>query len=129
MTRALVRQGYLTPAGATPEIRVRSELGMFEITVKGSGTLTRQETPISITEDEFEELWPLTMGARIEKQRIRIPYGELTIELDFYENSDGLITAEVEFPSPEAAAMFEPPSWFGREITDDLGLRNRALAR
>jgi CYTH domain-containing protein len=129
LTRSLVRQGYLTPKGATPEIRVRAESDKFELTIKGAGTLSRQETPILLTEAQFNELWPLTLGARIEKQRIRIPQGEVVIELDLYVDSEGLMTAEVEFASQEEAEKFSPPYWFGREVTQDPSFRNRALAR
>ena len=34
----------------------------------------------------------------------------------------------MEFPSEDASRAFEPPSWFGRELTDDPRYRNRALA-
>ena len=129
LPRSLVRQGYLTPKGASPEIRVRAEGEKFELTIKGAGTLSRQETPILLTESQFNELWPLTLGARIEKQRIRIPQGEVVIELDLYVDLEGLMTAEVEFASQEEAEKFSPPSWFGREVTQDPSFRNRALAR
>ena len=36
--------------------------------------------------------------------------------------------AEVEFPSEDASQAFDPPSWFGHELTDDPRYRNRALA-
>jgi CYTH domain-containing protein len=36
--------------------------------------------------------------------------------------------AEVEFESEAAADEFEPPDWFGPEVTDDPRYANRALA-
>ena len=36
----------------------------------------------------------------------------------------GLSVAEVEFATEDAADAFEPPAWFGREVTDDLGSRS-----
>jgi adenylate cyclase len=36
--------------------------------------------------------------------------------------------AEVEFPDETTAAGFEPPAWFGRELTDDWRYANRSLA-
>jgi adenylate cyclase len=53
----------------------------------------------------------------------------VTIELDVYHGQlEGLITAEIEFASAEAAAAFRPPAWLGREITDDPGYKNKRLA-
>jgi CYTH domain-containing protein len=40
----------------------------------------------------------------------------------------GLMVAEVEFPSEEAARAFVPPAWFGREVTNDSRYKNRRLA-
>ena len=52
------------------------------------------------------------------------------IELDVYTGAlEGLRVAEVEFPDDAAADAFEPPAWFGREVTDDARYKNRALAR
>jgi len=51
------------------------------------------------------------------------------IELDVFGGSlDGLIMAEVEFRSAEELAAFEPPDWFGRDVTDDNRYTNAALA-
>jgi CYTH domain-containing protein len=55
--------------------------------------------------------------------------GGLTIELDVYTGAlDGLVLAEVEFSSEAASAAYEPPAWFGPEVTEDLRYANRALA-
>jgi adenylate cyclase len=42
---------------------------------------------------------------------------------------EGLITAEVEFDSVSDSEGFDPPPWFGDEITDDARYANQALAR
>ena len=40
------------------------------------------------------------------------------IELNKYEDmNDGKMVASVSFDSPEEAALFEIPAWFGKEIT------------
>ena len=41
---------------------------------------------------------------------------------------DGLLTAEIEFPSVEASEAFEPPAWLGRDVTGDGSYANQALA-
>jgi adenylate cyclase len=59
-----------------------------------------------------------------------IPAGDRMIELDVYEGPlAGLVTAEVEFPSERDGSAFEPPAWFGEEVTDDDRYKNEALAR
>jgi CYTH domain-containing protein len=34
----------------------------------------------------------------------------------------------VEFADADTAASFQPPAWFGAEVTDDVRYRNRSLA-
>jgi CYTH domain-containing protein len=36
--------------------------------------------------------------------------------------------AEVEFPSQKEAKEFHLPTWFGKEVTDDITYTNRYLA-
>ena len=74
-------------------------------------------------------MWAATEGKRLEKTRYEIPYQDRTIELDIYRvNLDGLLSAEVEFPSEEASDLFTPPEWFGREVTGDKAYKNQSLA-
>jgi adenylate cyclase len=58
-----------------------------------------------------------------------IPYQGLEIELDVYEDElEGFVIAEVEFDSEQQADDFEPPAWFGREVTGEDAYMNRSLA-
>jgi adenylate cyclase len=88
------------------------------------------EEEIEIDADRFARLWPLTEDRRLEKTRYLIPgLGELTIELDVYSGGlTGLVVAEVEFGSEDAADAFRPPEWFGSEVTDYERFKNRTLA-
>jgi adenylate cyclase len=109
---------------------VRRRGGQAYLTVKSGGGRVRVEEEIEIDDGRFERLWPLTEGRRIEKTRYEIPAdGGLTIELDVYTGAlDGLVTAEVEFGSEEAADAYEPPEWLGEDITEDLRYKNQRLA-
>ena len=52
-----------------------------------------------------------------------------TIEVDVYGGAhDGLVVAEIEFPSVAASESFAPPDWIGEEVTGDDRWSNRALA-
>ena len=64
------------------------------------------------------------------KVRHFVPLGEgLRAEVDVYAGElDGLRTAEVEFDSRADADRFEPPAWFGEELTGDERYANRSLA-
>ncbi len=125
-----IDQGYLVSDGET-EIRVRSKgSGCFLTVKKGHGGV-REETEIRISRDQFEPLWALTEGWRVSKRRHRIDLDDaLTAEMDVYAGRlEGLVTVEVEFGSEEASRSFEPPEWFGRELTGDVRYSNQQMAR
>ena len=65
---------------------------------------------MAIDERRFESLWALTDGRRVSKTRHLIPLDDgLTAELDVYAGAlEGLLTAEIEFPSLEASEAFAP---------------------
>ena len=112
-------------------MRIRRRDGAASLTVKAGGGRSRVEEEIEIDAEPFGRLWPLTEGRRLEKTRYLIPgSGELTIELDVYSGGlRGLMVAEVEFGSEDAADAFQPPEWFGSEVTDDGRFKNQKLAR
>jgi CYTH domain-containing protein len=139
-----ISQGYLSyePSGGV-EVRVRARGRDHLLTVKRGKGAVRDEVELLLTRDQFDALWPLTAGKRIRKTRYVIPLTTATetafesagdptgtsAELDIYEEElEGLVVVEVEFPTVAAAAAFEPPAWFGREITNDERFKNRVLA-
>lgn len=137
--RTLVRQGYMPiEHGKTlaqrlgletdfeiAEARLRAKGTRYFFTLKGEGTLSREEQEREIDEGVFQENWPLTEGRRIEKTRLEIPYEGLTAEIDLYRDRD-LITAEVECPDVETAQRLRP---IGKDITEDKRYKNKNLAR
>lgn len=128
-TRTSLRQGYLALDGDV-EVRLRQAGERCTLTVKGGRGLVRLEEELDLDAPRFEALWPLTEGRRLEKTRYALPLaGGLLCELDEYHGPlAGLLVAEVEFPSPAAAAAFAPPSWLRREVTGDDRYANRTLA-
>jgi adenylate cyclase len=125
-----VRQGYLAVESDGTEVRVRDRDGAATLTVKKGRGVVRTEEEIDIGSDEFDRLWPLTDGRRVEKRRHLIPAAAgLTIELDVYAGHlESLATAEVEFGSEADSRDFAPPDWFGRELTGDARFSNQRLA-
>ncbi len=127
--RHVINQGYLVPGENGVEVRLRRSNEDHFLTVKSKHGLEREEHNIPLTEQQWTDLWPLTAGRRLKKLRFDIPHGELIIELDvFLGLNDGLVVAEVEFPSTAAAHEFVPPTWFDEEVTGDPHFSNRHRA-
>jgi adenylate cyclase len=128
-----IRQGYLTDSGAGTEVRVRAYGDTWLMTVKRShkavGAAVRDEIEFPIPEDVFDDLWQLTEGQRVVKVRYAVPVGQHTATVDVYvDRDDAPPVVEVEFDSEDAAAAFQPPSWFGPDVTGDSRYSNRRLA-
>ena len=125
----IINQGYLILCKNGPELRIRSAGKRYYLTIKGEGSLKRKEIETEITKAPFNSLWPHTIGKRIEKQRYSIIYGSQKVIIDEFANKHtGLIIAEIEFSSEKQALEFDPPPWFGKEVTHNPKYRNRNMA-
>ena len=52
------------------------------------------------------------------------------IELDVFQPPyEGLLLAEVEFPTEKAASAYTAPEWFGEEVTYSSRYHNSTLSR
>lgn len=123
------RQGYVAEDGDVA-VRVRITPSSAVLTVKAGRGVTRTEVEKPLTAEEAEALWQHTDGRRLTKVRHKIAVAGGVAELDVYEGAlAGLLTVEVEFETEDAARSFEPPAWFGREVTDDARWTNASLAR
>ncbi|MGH9251920.1 MAG: CYTH domain-containing protein [Acidimicrobiales bacterium] len=128
-TGASLRQAYVAVDGDV-EVRVRSDGTRHVLTVKGGEGLERAEVEVAIDTAAFDELWGLAGDRHLEKTRHRIDLDGLTAELDLYAGAlAGLAVVEVEFPSRREAEAFDPPDWFGVELTGRPDWSNASLAR
>lgn len=120
-------QGYIS---INPTIRIRREDDLCFLTIKGSGSLVHEEYQLEITNKQFEGLTSKLETPFVEKTRYLIPLpGGLTAELDVFEGAlSSLKVVEVEFESIEQARYFEPPYWFGGDVTDDYRYKNASLS-
>ena len=113
------RQGYLsTVKERTVRVRTIDDKGF--LTVKGvSLGATRSEYEYEIpAADADEMLDDLCEKPIIEKNRYKIPIGDVTWEVDeFLGVNDGLIVAEVELRTEDQS--FPKPDWIGDEVTGD----------
>ncbi|MFV0635736.1 CYTH domain-containing protein [Mitsuokella sp.] len=120
-----ILQGYVS---LLPEIRIRQvrkpdNQEFFYLTVKRGKGLMREEWETKISSREFshlvERLEPDTLF--IEKRRYYLPLDDGHVA-EFHRHEaalKGFNYVEVEFSSEEEANAFEPPAWFGREVTED----------
>ena len=126
-----IRQGYIS---TEPTIRLRRRDDEYILTVKGpahNNGLDRPEFELPLTKEQFEKLWEKTETGTIVKKRYIVPLDdELTAELDIYEGSlDGFMNVEVEFSTLKQAILFDPPEWFGAEVTEDRRYSNASLVK
>jgi adenylate cyclase len=124
-----LRQAYIAVEGDV-EVRVRSDGTRQVLTVKGGRGLERDEVEVAIDAAAFDDLWGLAGDRHLEKTRHRVDLDGLTAELALYAGVlAGLAVVEVEFASRQEAEAFDPPDWFGAELTGEAAWSNAALAR
>lgn len=121
-----IHQGYLL-ADKKGELRLRHQGDCYFLTVKGDGTLSREEWEIEAPKWVFNLLWPFSKGRRIEKTRFTVK----DVEVDVYRGRlAGLIILEREFPDEQAVAAFRLPEWAADavEVTANQAYKNKNLA-
>jgi len=123
----IMEQGYLN---TDPVVRVRKEDETYYLTYKGKGLLAREEYNLPLNREAYYHLVEKSDGIIIRKKRYLIPFEKYTIELDVFDTPyENLIIAEVEFDSEEEAANFQPPEWFGEDVTMDRRYHNSNLSQ
>ena len=131
---AKIEQGYLC---SEPVVRVRRDGDEYYMTYKGHGHLKREEYNLPLTKDAYEHLSKKCDGILVEKTRYMVPIGKLSAdsgeqmaELDIFHGAyEGLVYVEVEFQTVEEAKAFQPPSWFGIDVTELGFCSNSWLSR
>ncbi len=124
-----IAQAYITTVPVS--LRVRRMGDRRILTIKSGRGLERTEIERDLSDGEFEALWNLGAELRIEKRRhqVQLDTGDVA-ELDLFDGDlSGRRIVEVEFASTDEALAFDPPAWFGREVTDDPRYTNSSLAR
>ena len=123
-----IKQAYIS---TDPTIRIRQKDDEYILTVKGSGLMKKIEYELPLTEEQFAKLSKKIEYNIVEKTRYIIPLNNgLNAELDIYEGFlKGFMNVEVEFSSTKDAILFDPPTWFGKEVTQDYRFRNSNLAK
>ncbi len=125
-----MEQAYLNEH---PTVRIRRENDDYILTYKGvsDNDISHTEYNLPLTKEAFEHMLPKCDGRIIKKKRYRIPLEgtELCAELDIFDEPfSPLKIVEVEFPSTDAAGEFNPPAWFGEDVSHDRRFKNAVLA-
>ncbi len=132
-------QGYI-PSDGSQWVRLRQTLYTlhnrtvigeeYTWTIKGSGSVDRPERETPIWKQQFHVMWPVFEALSLHKHRYEMESrGAKVLHLDFYKNGEsGLITAEVEFDTPEQCEAYAPENWFGFEVSHEKEWTNYAMA-
>lgn len=110
------------------KVRVRKIGNGATLAIKGpKNGFARAEFEYSISlEDADTLLTEHCIGPVLEKIRHYVPYAGATWEIDqYYGLLDGIVLAEIELPSVQAAVSI--PDWIGQEVTDDIRYRKTSL--
>ena len=126
----LYRQAYIS---TEPEVRIRGSkikyregvVGpeTYKLAIKSTGTLSREEIQKSLSSEEFEALkrvGNLTNKDFIKKKYWIIPiHGyELTVGVVMEGTDKEFWYGEIEFETEVEANAFNPPEWFGEDVTN-----------
>lgn len=126
-----IEQGYLVSTYDL-EVRIRriDNKKFFQtIKLKGDLSLERKEIEFELSKSQFFKLWPNITGNKVSKKRYFHKEKGRVFEVDVYRDGlNGLKIAEIEFKSLKDANGFVPPTWLGKEVTDDFRYRNNVLA-
>lgn len=122
-------QGYICKeSGRTVRVRLWDDKGY--LTIKGAGSasgMSRYEWEKEISAEDARDLFMLCQSGIIDKTRYIVPVNGKIFEVDeFYGENAGLVMAEIELESEDAA--FTRPSWLGKEVTGDRRYYNSMLS-
>lgn len=124
-----IEQGYLAVGRGGLQVRLRKKGSVRSLTYKLGTKGEREEREVRLSAEQFDALWPATLGQRLIKVRYDVPWKKHTIEIDVYRGRhDGLVVAEVEFDDLKSCANFEAPKWLGKDVTGNRRYSNVALA-
>ena len=123
-----IEQGYLC---TSPVVRIRRQDDDYFLTYKSKGLMAREEYNLPLTPEAYRHLRPKADGILISKDRYVLPEKNgLFIELDiFHDTYEGVFLAEVEFPTEEAANAYNPPEWFGEDVTYSTKYHNSTMSQ
>ncbi|MBN2893579.1 MAG: hypothetical protein JXL97_17030 [Bacteroidales bacterium] len=129
LTSVSISQCYILSEG-DKIVRIRQIGDKFILGFKKGMGIERLEKEIEISESDFNYLKFIDFSSCVSKIRHNSQLGNYIAEIDeFTGRHKGLFIVEVEFPTLEEANKFVPPSWFGKEVTNEVEYTNVYLSR
>lgn len=131
LTRHSIDQTYLAIEDGQ-ELRVRriTDLDTGEVTFthtfKDGKGISRQEIEYSISEGIYTQMIDAVKAVPLVKERITGVWNGTTVEIDLYTQLE-LSVLEVEFDSLEEAESFNPPEWFGKDVSVEKQYSNKTV--
>jgi CYTH domain-containing protein len=122
----LVRQGFF-PDRSSRSAHVQISGGTGHLILVSHHAAGPLEEPAEISRAQAEALLELTAG-RTEYLSIPIDIGSHSATIQRFVTPASLDLISVAFKHDKAARKFQPPAWFGPEVTSDLGYGTRAIA-
>ncbi len=121
-------QGYLARGAVTVRVRIVDEARAW-LTLKGPRVgLSQPEFEYEVPLGDARELLAMASLGVVRKRRHYVPHAGQTFEVDVYEGPlEGLVTAELELE--HEAQQVAWPHWLGRDVSEEPGYSNSALAR
>jgi CYTH domain-containing protein len=121
-----VRQGFFPDrAGRSAHVEVAGDVGhLILVSLSSASPL---EEPAAISRPQAEALLDLTAG-RTEHLSLSVTIGSHSATIQRFIAPAPLDLISLAFKHDKTARKFQPPAWFGPEVTEDPGYRARSLA-
>ena len=121
---AYVEQGYVS---AEPEVRIRHGIDEltrkenYTLTIKGEGTLSRQEIETDVEKDFYDEVVAFINKPMITKKYRCYLFEGYHLEVSLVDEGmeHEFCYAEIEFSSEQEANAFVKPEFLGEEVTQE----------
>jgi CYTH domain-containing protein len=121
-----ITEGYF-PDQSDQNIYVRIEEGMGTLVLMASGAGEAVEEPAELPRAHAEALLAFAAGG-IDYRRIDLRIGTHSAHISRFFTPERLDLIAVESGQEEQARKFQPPPWFGPEVTAEPTYRNRSVA-
>jgi len=122
----LVRQGYF-PEGPSRSTHIQLEGEAGHLVLVSQSSTGLHEDMAAITRLQAEALLELTAG-QAELQNVSVDIGPHAAILHRLNSPGPLDLITIVFKQDKAARKFQPPAWFGPEVTHDPTYQIRAIA-
>jgi len=126
--RTRIHLGYILQ-DENREVRLRVQGADCFLAVREPGAPTSDPVEIPLSRSQFNKLWPLTEGHRLEMLRFTTQVERLPLHIDTFQGDHApLRMVEARFPTREAADAMENLEFLGEEVTDRMEYRHATLA-